>query len=40
MRDAVALLDFGDFQDCGLASVWDSDPGDDFGLIAVWKFAS
>jgi hypothetical protein len=40
VRDAVALLNFGDFENCGVASVWDSDPGDHIGLIAAWKFAS
>jgi len=33
--DAVALLDFGDFQDCGVAGVWDSDPGDDLRVQTV-----
>lgn len=35
VRDAVALLHFGDFQDCGLAGIRDADPGDDIGLVAV-----
>ena len=29
VRDAVALLDFGNFQDRRVASVWDAHPGDD-----------
>ena len=33
--DAVALLNFGDFKDCGLAGIRDADPGDDIGVEAV-----
>ena len=29
VRDAVALLYLRDFENCGVAGVWDSDPGDD-----------
>jgi hypothetical protein len=35
VRDAVALLDLCDFEDCGVASVWDSDPGDDLRVNAI-----
>jgi hypothetical protein len=33
--DPVALLDFGDFQDCGVASLRDSEPGDHIGVNAM-----
>jgi hypothetical protein len=35
VRDAVALLDFGDFENCGLASVRDSDPSHDLRFHAI-----
>jgi hypothetical protein len=35
VRDAVALLDLRDFENCGVASVWDSDPGDDLRVNAI-----
>ena len=35
VRDAVALLDLGDFQDCGVASLRDAHPGDDLRFHSI-----
>ena len=35
MRDAVALLDFGDFENCGFASLRDAHPGDDLRFHSI-----
>ena len=35
VRDAVALLNLCDFENCGLASLRDSDPGDDLRFHAI-----